>query len=325
MDLGSSEMWVYGTASKTAEGPRGAPGARAHFWSFITGSTNELHSSAKHNIEYGDGSRVSFTLYSDFFQFNAHRPPSTTEPNRNWLWMTFGVAHKVLGSFRRSPASGLLGLGRKMTSPQASPDKPISFLQQLEQELTSPEFVITLGAGKGVITFGRRPSTVVPPTLIGPWSNNIPVIGNKHWTVSSTKKVLNNQQYSYEDGSIVLDTGTAFCYMDPQFTKDLYDLIPGSFYDARPIEGCNRDVGVYLIPLDTQNTPTVQFDVGGTLFSLEDFFLCRDAMDHLKYNGKHYATGPIQSKENLYPLSPAYNGPDIMGRHREHGGRLSVS
>ncbi|KAJ7703861.1 hypothetical protein B0H16DRAFT_1482766 [Mycena metata] len=96
----------------------------------------------------------------------------------------------------------------------------------------------------------------------------------------------------------------------------MYDLIPGSFYDARPTQSSSRPFGVYLIPLGvTQDMPTVQFDVGGALFTLEEFFLSREQTATLLFSGKYYVTGPIQSKENLYPeMSRPYTGPDIMGR-----------
>ncbi|KAJ7703862.1 aspartic peptidase domain-containing protein [Mycena metata] len=316
LDLGSSEMWVYGTESRGIDGPKGAPGQPARFWAFKSNSTNRLHNSTEHSISYADGSAVSLKLYSDYFHLKSSPPPSGLEKNRDWLWMIFGVAHKVSESFEFSPASGILGLGREMKSPTLlAHDESVSFLQQLQTHLRSPEFVVTLAPTSGCITFGVR-AIYDSPEHFGPWSNNIPVAGEAHWRVPSTRKLLNGKEYAYENGSVILDTGAAFCYMDPKFAKDLYDLIPGSFYDSRPKSSSSRPFGVYLIPLDvTQEIPTVQFDVGGALFTLEEFFLSREQTATLLFNGKYYVTGPIQSKENLYPeRSRPYTGPDVMGR-----------
>ncbi|KAJ7472053.1 aspartic peptidase domain-containing protein [Mycena latifolia] len=316
MDLGSHHMWIYGAESKKGnKRPKGIE-SLARFWSFMEGSTNRSHSPQQHTAKYGDGSFVHYKLFCDYIYFKAHRPPSTSEPDRSWLWMTFGVAHEVSPDFESSPASGILGLGRKM-GPLPDIGQPLSFLQQVQSELQSPELVILLGTRTGTITFGKRAIYTLPQEVAcGPWHNNIAVVEKDHWAVSSTKKILNGKEYImiYKDGKALLDTGAAYCYMDPKFTKDVYSFVPGSIYRRKGETVTVREMGYYFIPADLQSMPNIQFDIGGQLFVLEHFSLPK-AKPPTLFEGKPYVMGAVQSTSLLYPedVRP-YVGPDIIGR-----------
>ncbi|KAJ7187033.1 aspartic peptidase domain-containing protein [Mycena filopes] len=316
VDLGSSATWLYGTDCKDFEtGPRGTAGSAARFWNFFENSTSSKLSSKEHVRDYADGSHVYFNLYSDFVQFQPHRPLPTQERGREWCMMVFGVAQKLLGDFKLSPASGILGLGRSISDLSYS-DEPVSFLQQIGSQLRSPELVIMLSPVRGTVTFGRR-SQFQPSNMVGPWFNDIPVLGSTHWIVSSKRKILNGRESKSKNGTLVLDTGAAFCYVDHTFAQDVYATIPGSRWDVKNSGSGNRQRGLFMVPLDLKETeaPTIEFDVGGYLFKLEDFFLSREKLEIYEHKNIAYAVGAIQSTDNLFPQSASpYTGPEIMGR-----------
>ncbi|KAJ7458023.1 aspartic peptidase domain-containing protein [Mycena galericulata] len=313
--------WIYGVESKNGvDCPRGTALSRARFWSYITGSTNRSCGPTEHKTSYADSSHVYFKLVTDYVSFNAHDPPPTTEPNRPWLSLTFGVAHSVSRHFEFFPASGILGLGRAMLDfwdyPNQANECLQSFLQQIRDDLKSPEMTVMLAIGQGAITFGPRVRYTVPDGLVaGPWHNNITVIGESHWIVSSTKKKLNGREYTYENGTALIDTGAAFIYTDPTFTQHVYDCIPGSLYRVQSNERFPREIGHFYIPLDAQKFPNIQFDIGGGLFTLEHFFLPSQLADAGEIDGKPYIMGAIQSTNVLYPEDDQpHNGPDLIGR-----------
>ncbi|KAJ7889333.1 hypothetical protein B0H14DRAFT_3429651 [Mycena olivaceomarginata] len=115
------------------------------------------------------------------------------------------------------------------------------------------------------ITFGRRPE-FGSGGHAGPWHNHIPLLGHNYWEFASTTKKLNGKEYKYSNGTAELDTGSAFCYLDNNFVKDYYSLIPGS--TAKILHGETPQL-YHFIPVTVNATPSVELDIGGHLFTLE--------------------------------------------------------
>ncbi|KAJ7788686.1 hypothetical protein B0H14DRAFT_2628024 [Mycena olivaceomarginata] len=164
------------------------------------------------------------------------------------------------------------------------------------------------------ITFGSRPHFgEAVDNISGPWRNNIPVLGEEHWIVSSTTKKLNDTTYTYANGTAELDTGVAFCYLEDKFVEDFYSRIPGCGKKNLGRKGDDQKRLYHLIPVEVNVTPRVELDIGGYLFALENSRLPQ-AVEH-KIDERLYYVGAIQPKTLLtHNSGAAYNGPDLIGR-----------
>ncbi|KAJ7456417.1 aspartic peptidase domain-containing protein [Mycena galericulata] len=257
---------------------------------------------------------LDYKIWSDFIYLRPlFRPAPEDDPNNPWFHLEFGVAHEVSHHFEYSPASGILGLGRRISSNPGGPNsQPLTFLDQVRDRLQSPEFTILLAETKGYVTFGRR--AVFPATQY-PWHLNLPVTGKSLWSVSSTVKELNGVRYAYEGGEAELDTGAAFCYLSQDFVDAFYSCVPG--FVMKPMRRdatANRlPQNVYYIPTSSSATPVVKLDIGGHMFTLELLHLPH-GMEHV-FGTEKYHVGAIQSK-NLLALidNRPYHGPDLIGR-----------
>ncbi|KAJ7720867.1 aspartic peptidase domain-containing protein [Mycena maculata] len=252
-----------------------------------------------------------YTLWDDYIYLRPQRrPPPEADPKKAWVQLMFGVAHEVSFQFQYSPASGILGLGRRM-NPDDVNSAPPTFQEQVQGRLQSPEFAILLTDTIGFITFGRR--AVFEPTEY-PWHTYLPLLGNDHWKVASTVKELNGIRYAYEGGEAELDTGTAICYLNQNFVDAFYSCIPG--FVVGPAASANataRPQNIYYIPVDSSVVPDVRLDIGGHMFTLELMHL-PGGMKHL-IGTKSYYIGAVQSKTVLYPTdSHQYDGPDLISR-----------
>ncbi|KAJ6570690.1 hypothetical protein B0H10DRAFT_1964610 [Mycena sp. CBHHK59/15] len=111
--------------------------------------------------------------------------------------------------------------------------------------------------------------------------------------------------------SAEFDTGAAFCYMNQDFVDKFYAFIPG-FITRQAYEN-NPNRKIYYIPADFSEMPSVKFDLGGQMFTLEHLYL--PGTTKYSRDGKGYHVGAIQSKTALFPDgSGDYNGPDVIGR-----------
>jgi len=304
-DLGSRPTWIFGDACRKVDAfPKGTDGIQAEFWSHLPPRSVQV-SEENHIVNYADGGWARYRLFRDFVRL----PPLELKdgPNQGWFNFTFGVADDVSNHFERVPQSGILGLGRSSTFDSDEYSKPLTFLEQVRGMLETPVITILLTDIRGYITFGKR--TVFAETQ-RPWCTYIPVVGEQ-WTVASIKKELNGEEYVYKGGEVEFDTGAAFCYMDQDFVDKFYACIPD--FDTMPAYEGHPNRKTYLIPVGFSQMPSVKFDIGGQMFTLEHFYLPR-AIQHT-IRGKHYHVGAIQSKMAMFPDDPGYyNGPDVIGR-----------
>ncbi|KAJ7862939.1 aspartic peptidase domain-containing protein [Mycena olivaceomarginata] len=310
VDLGKNPLpcrsWVYGRECQIpgTPYPKGTVGSPAMFWHSFGPHRSSRQSDRKHSTTYADGSTAHYTLWDDYIYLrlnDAHRPrPTQRRPG----FISF--------QFQYSPASGILGLGRRISRNLDDVNStPPTFLEQVRGRLQSPEFAILLTDTIGFVTFGRR--AVFEPTEYS-WHTYLPLLGNDHWKVASTVKELNGIRYAYEGGEAELDTGTAFCYLSQNFVDAFYLCIPG--FVVGPAANANttaRPQNIYYVPVDSSAVPDVRFDIGGHMFTLEIMHL-PGGMKHL-IGTKSYYIGAVQSKTVLYPTdNRQYDGPDLIGR-----------
>ncbi|KAJ7731449.1 hypothetical protein DFH07DRAFT_781272 [Mycena maculata] len=293
-DLGSLPTWILGDACRGIPNfPKGTKGIQADFWSHTPPRSHEMNDE-NYTINYGDGGLAHYRLFSDFVHLPPFQPKDGPQENSNqgWFNFIFGVAYDVSKHFERVPHSDI---------PRASARHPDIWSKE------TPAITILLTDIRGYITFGKR--TVFPETQ-HPWCTYIPVVGEQ-WTVASTKKELNGEEYVYIGGEAEFDTGAAFCYMNQDFVDKFYAFIP-DFITRQAYEN-NPNRKIYYIPANFSEMPSVKFDLGGQMFTLEHLYL----PGTIKYSrdGKGYYVGAIQSKTALFPDGLGdYNGPDVIGR-----------
>ncbi|KAJ7721392.1 aspartic peptidase domain-containing protein [Mycena metata] len=306
-DLGSSALWVYGQdLQRTDACPHGAPGSPPLFWFPRSAESSKQANDKTYTAAYVDGSFADYNLWSDYVYLHPVAAPPPQEPYKPWLYLTFGVAYNISPTFKVAPTSGILGLGRRIVLDNRLARSP-TFLQQIRPFLETPEITIILGSTSGYITFGRRPAVLAPNA--GNWNNYIPILGVEHWTFSSRTKKLNGENYTYSEGTAELDTGAAFCYVDDNFVTDYYERIPGATTKPMGEEG---DQLYHLIPVTTNTAPRVEFDIGGSMFTLERMHLPQAATHRI--GGKTYYVGALQCRSLLAGSGHTYNGPELIGR-----------
>ncbi|KAJ6552362.1 aspartic peptidase domain-containing protein [Mycena sp. CBHHK59/15] len=323
LDLGSNVFWINGDQllqSNNPRHPKGWGGVDPKFWRYYKDSTNSPLDTEVHKLRYADEGIVEFRTGGDYIKLLPDKPPSDNPPYKSWRFMKFGVAHVLSNNFEFSPASGILGLGRKTV---VSGTMPPTFVQQINGRLATPELTLLLTPVGGRAILGKRPELDSAGDF-GPWHVDIPVTTEEHWVVSSIAHKLNGKKYTCMNGSALLDTGAAFFYGDLGFVQNLYDEIPGSFAEELP-QNANiikqdsnktvRDpsrVKYYFIPVDAK-VPSIELDIGGYYLKLENLF----SPSGLTYDvdNKSYYLGAIQSKTLMFPNDKhAYSGPDVIGR-----------
>ncbi|KAJ7858026.1 hypothetical protein B0H14DRAFT_672236 [Mycena olivaceomarginata] len=114
-DLGSNDLWVYGTDCKKQDfRPTGWPGSPAMFWFPHSRKSNQKMSECMYTATYADGSFAEYELWTDFVYLHPYwGPPPVQEPDKAWLHLTFGVASRVSSLYQLAPTSGILGLGQE--------------------------------------------------------------------------------------------------------------------------------------------------------------------------------------------------------------------
>ncbi|KAJ7730222.1 aspartic peptidase domain-containing protein [Mycena maculata] len=308
-DLGSSDLWVYGQECEARSGPqcpKGSATSPAMFW-LCNPERSSIIGPEVYTARYADGSFAVYRLWHDSVYLRPQwGPPPPHEPRKAWLDLKFGVAHEVSPLFELSPTSGIVGLGRR----RHRNSQPPTFLNQIRRLLETPEMTILLADDRGYITFGRRPTFgSAVDAESGTWHNNLPLVGEDYWIVSSVTKKLGEKAYNYPSGTAEIDTGSAVCYMDDAFVKDFYSSIPGATTTA-----LGSATAIYhMIPSGSTCTPRVEIDIGGHPFTLKHFYL-PGSMKHQIGNERYYV-GAIQPKSILLAGSGGnYTGPDLIGR-----------
>lgn len=102
---------------------------------------------------------------------------------------------------------------------------------------------------------------------------------NGFWQVISQGYSVNGETFHTSGNTAIIDTGTTLAMVDDQMCKNIYAKIPGSKLD--------KYQGGYTIPTNTPITslPTVRFDVGGQLFTINKEVSsrhCLSAQSHLE-------------------------------------------
>ncbi|KAK7029716.1 hypothetical protein R3P38DRAFT_2775098 [Favolaschia claudopus] len=148
-DLGSNDTWVFDIKlESTSNPPTGSPHGDANplFWVDFEGRTTTVDKGTLHSANYGDGSSVKFESRRDYVYFPPWNPPSQ-EPNKAWVLVTFGVATEITQAFEQFPASGIVGLGRRLR--KKAPNKPMTLFEQVRKHLAAQEFTIMLSFSFG--------------------------------------------------------------------------------------------------------------------------------------------------------------------------------
>jgi hypothetical protein len=128
------DRWVYGTECKGhASRPYEWPRSPALFLFPQSADRDHKASERVYTAKYADVSfagkafsrvleyvptqRITiseYQLFTDFVYLRPYWSPlPVQEPDKAWLHLTFGVASQVSPSYRRTPTSGILGLGRR--------------------------------------------------------------------------------------------------------------------------------------------------------------------------------------------------------------------
>ncbi|KAJ6576751.1 hypothetical protein B0H10DRAFT_2102610 [Mycena sp. CBHHK59/15] len=262
--------------------PKGTKGIQADFWSHTPPRSHEVNDE-NYTINYGDGglaplfnSFADYRLFSDFVHLPPFQLKDGPQENSNQGWF-------ILSSGRSAFDSNELS-------------EPLTFLEQVRGILETPAITILLTDIRGFV--------IVQDAT--PWCTYIPVVGEQ-WTVASTKKELNGEEYIYIGGEAEFDTGAAFCYMNQDFVDKFYASFP--LHHEASIRKQPQPKNL-LYPSRFLGMPSVKFDLGGQMFTLE----------HLYLPGTTKYSRTERSKTALFPDGALINMELVlqMPRNSEH-------
>ncbi|KAJ8495865.1 hypothetical protein ONZ51_g1455 [Trametes cubensis] len=235
-DTGSSDLWI---PSYTCTSPE----CKSKHKYNPNNSSTSVRRNDTLNTGYGDGTRVSGSVYSD----------TVVVAGVEVKDYTFGIAEAMTGQTGVSE-DGILGLG--LPGLMTLPSVPILYRAVTEKAMQKYIFAFKLSKNHSELYLGGTDESLYTGDIEyhplmehrGFWQ-----IGNASLSVGSTTVV--------SDVKTVIDSGTTLIYGPPEDVAKFYESIPGSkIYDTIN--------GFYTFPCDT--TPSdVAFSWGGKGWSID--------------------------------------------------------
>ena len=227
-DTGSADTWV---PSSTCES---SACAKHNKYNPATSSTSELVEGACLNVQYGDGSTTSGSVYTD----------DVTVAGLTANGHTIGVANTLSNSFKNDPQDGIMGMGYQSISQMDAPP----FLQTLmkQNKVAAPQFSFFLNSGSGSELYlgGANPQKYTGDIE---WHD---VISESYWVLQGNAFI--NSESASSEFNAVIDTGTTVVVAPPAQAEAFWANVEGS----KPSGG-----GYYTFPCDS--VPDVSFSFGG--------------------------------------------------------------
>ncbi|POS72559.1 endothiapepsin [Diaporthe helianthi] len=233
-DTGSSDLWVYSTATP----PSDVNGQEVY--NPAASNTSSRLRGLSWAISYGDGSSSSGDVYYD----------NVTVGGLSVYPMAVEAATDVSAEFTAdTDIDGLLGLafGKLNT---ISPTKQKTFFEAARPQLDRYVFTADLKAGApGTYNFGFIDETAYTGEI-----EYVPIDSSQgFWTFNTTGYQVGSNAYTSAPITGIADTGTTLMLLPKDVVDAYYDAIQSSSYD--------RINGGYVFPCDTV-LPDFSFGVG---------------------------------------------------------------
>ncbi|KAJ4485432.1 acid protease [Lentinula aciculospora] len=242
MLAGSSDLWIPSSSCN-------AEACSAKHKYNTTSSYTSRNETGIFSIEYGDGSTVSGSIFSD----------TVTVAGVKVRNQKFSAVTNLSSIFASDPVDGVLGLGFPSNSNLSGDPFFVSAVQQ--NAITTKAFSFYLATNNSELYLGgTNPKWYQEPIEYHPVNKS-----NGFWQVKNASinvggaKVLSNFD-------TIIDSGTTIMYGPPDMVKEIYAKVEGA-------EVFDSSEGFYSFPCD--NVPKISFSWGGEKFviSSENFNL----------------------------------------------------
>ncbi|KAK7014048.1 hypothetical protein R3P38DRAFT_3004623 [Favolaschia claudopus] len=305
-DLGSSHTWVIGHPN--ALGNAGATGAAETPLGFppIMGKAVDEDEELTFPAKYLDNTAIHYRRWSHVITLESAREaahPSITNM-LSCLPFRFGIAKSVRGDWTNFPASGLIGLKRKIAkkADDEDPNAQPTFLHQVLPRLTTPEISITLSEKEGVVYFGSRPryTTSIPGSGLGNWTDTFPFCldnGNffelAHYTLDGEEVKKTGKKYAE------WDSGTAECYLEDSFVERYYAACNVRLQGKCQQINTSGGILEWIIPASAErrDIPQVGLSIGNLVLELDAWYL--PGAKTIDHDDEDYYIGGIQARSSL--------------------------
>ncbi|KAJ3806810.1 acid protease [Lentinula aff. lateritia] len=237
-DTGSSDLWVPSincTASTCSSKHKYDPSA----------SSSSEAQDGSFNIQYGDGSTVSGSIYTD----------GVTIAGISVTGQHFAAVTNLSNSVAQTSFDGILGMGYSTLSNLGAP----TFFETAVKQgvVASPEFSFFLSANGSELYLGGTNSQLYTGDIEFHDVNTSP----GYWKISGGSVGVPSNAGVVSGIDTVVDSGTTLIYGPPNDVKNLWAAVPGAAaYDAEP--------GFYTYPCN--QTLGVSFSWGGKNWSIPD-------------------------------------------------------
>ncbi|KAF8823970.1 hypothetical protein HHX47_DHR9000475 [Lentinula edodes] len=234
-DTGSSDLWVPSSlCNSTACSSK-------HKYNASSSSTSQ-NETGTFSIQYGDGSTVSGSIYSDTVTFAGVKVQR----------QRFSAVTNLSSSFASDPVDGVLGLGFPSISILKADPVFVSAAQQ--NAITTKAFSFYLAKNNSELYLGgTNPKLYNDPIEYHPVDKS-----NGFWQVKNASITVGGQTV-FSDFDTIIDSGTTIMYGPPDMVKDIYSKVEGA-------EVFDSSEGFYSFPCD--KVPEISFSWGGENFAI---------------------------------------------------------
>ncbi|KAJ3876530.1 acid protease [Lentinula edodes] len=234
-DTGSSDLWVPSSLCTSTA----CSSKRKYNSSSSSTSQNET---GTFSIQYGDGSTVSGSIYSD----------TVTVAGVKVQKQRFAAVTNLSSSFASDPVDGVLGLGFPSISILKADPVFVSAAQQ--NAITTKAFSFYLAKNNSELYLGgTNPKLYNDPIEYHPVDKS-----NGFWQVKNASITVGGQDV-LSDFDTIIDSGTTIMYGPPDMVKEIYSKVEGA-------EVFDSSEGFYSFPCN--KVPEISFSWGGEKFAI---------------------------------------------------------
>lgn len=241
LDTGGTNTWVYGMDCTSKA-------CRLHRAFNETASQSFSEMDHQFKVVYGTGT-VRGVLGNDTLSIAGLDVP-----------MSFGLASKASDDLMSYPMDGILGLSRTNDTGFGTPTFMDVVVENnmLESNIIGFSLSRASDGGKdGEVTFGD----VDRSRFTGNITYTSTVESSEKWTIPVDDATVNGEPCNFSGTNAIIDTGTSYALLPPDYAKAIHALIPGA----------SRSGSNFVLPCNT--TAELQFTFSGVSYDIspEDY------------------------------------------------------
>ncbi|KAJ1300404.1 hypothetical protein OPQ81_005224 [Rhizoctonia solani] len=248
-DTGSADLWVPSSDCQS----RGCRNKNV-YTSSSSSTVNDVTTTQKFSISYGDGSTASGPVYTD----------NVSAGGLSVTNQSFSAVTSESSSFSEDPSDGIMGLAFSSISTIGAP----TFIENLASQgaVSSSVFSMFLASNNSELYLGGTNSTL--------YTGNITYTdlqSRTYWLTNGSSSVNGAEAYS---GSMIIDSGTTLIVGESRSVEAWWKTVENASRCPSFICGTS---GYYLFPCNSP--PNVTFGFGGASYNVKSEYFNIGSVD----------------------------------------------